>query len=305
VIAGARPRPFTVGDADGVLELAVRSYTRDSRWHVGDLAWHLAISGGRGLGDHTDVWTTTDPQDGPPVAVSWWDRIEVDQETRAALTFVGPTTLLPHIVDHTLTRLEPDVAAVDVVVLAVEQDVADTLRRLGFRLVDDMEYFLNLQLDLNGPSPDEAAPTPPAGITVVRGDELQPQAWVELHRAVWPDSSLTVAGRVAMTQRWPYDPAFDLVALAADGTPVSYVLGWLPPGATTGQFEPVGTLPAWRRRGLSRMVGRHVLRAFREAGASRALVYARGDDAYPTPRAVYSRLGFTTHARQHRWQCRR
>jgi GNAT superfamily N-acetyltransferase len=83
------------------------------------------------------------------------------------------------------------------------------------------------------------------------------------------------------------------------------VLGWLPPGGATGQFEPVGTLPAWRRRGLSRTVGRHVLRAFREAGASRALVYARGDDAYPTPRAVYSGLGFTTHARQHRWQHRR
>jgi GNAT superfamily N-acetyltransferase len=81
-------------------------------------------------------------------------------------------------------------------------------------------------------------------------------------------------------------------------------MGWLPPGRPTGQLEPVGTLPGWRRRGVSRTVGRQVLAAFATAGATHALVYARGDDAYPDARATYRSMGFDVHARQHRWQRR-
>ena len=44
-------------------------------------------------------------------------------------------------------------------------------------------------------------------------------------------------------------------------------------------------------------LGISLLHAFRDAGARRALVYARGDDEYPVARLVYGALGFRTHGR--------
>jgi GNAT superfamily N-acetyltransferase len=305
VTTSRESRPFAAEDADEVLRLAAAWYTPEARWHVGDLAWHLAVTGGQRLGDHTDVWPDpTDPSAERLVAVSWWDRIAVDGEARVVLTFVGPTTLLPGIVEHTRAGLDPAIAAVDVVVLDVEHEVAATLQRLGFAPVEHAEFFVNLQRDLSGLRSGRAGLELTPGVTITRADEHPAAAWTALHRAVWPGSSLTTRDRVALMQRWPYDPAFDLVAVADDGTLLSYVVGWLAPGGTTGQFEPVGTLPQWRRRGLARAVGRQVLQAFRDAGAARALVYARGDDAWPAPRVVYASLGFTGHARQQRWQLR-
>ena len=313
------PRPFVPGDADEVLQLTLRSYTPDSRWYVGDVAWHLGSSGGRGLGDHTYVWSSSHGI----VAVSWWDDVDVDDEQRAVLTFVGPTELLPDIVEHCRHTLDDDVAAVDVVMLAVERDVAAALRALGFEEVHGDVFFVNLQCALTGdrtgdPTGDltgshngvtnvGGATGPhswPEGVSVSRADEHPAAAWVAVHRAVWPDSTLTVAEREATTRTWPYDARFDLVAATPDGTVVGYVTGWLPPGGSTGQLEPVGTLPDWRRRGVSRALGRAVLAAFTEAGATRALVYARGDAAHPAARATYESLGFREHAPQHRWQLR-
>lgn len=283
-----------------MLRLAAASYTEDSRWHVGDVAWHLAVTGGQGLGDRTDVW---EGHAGGLLAVSWWDRIEVDGQPRVALTFIGPTHLLPSIVDHSLATLEPSITAVDVVVLAVEREQEEVLAQLGFVPQQHREFFVNLQRDLTALGWDDT-PTPPAGVRVERADQHPPQAWVELHRAVWPDSTLSVAERASLTSTWPYDPRFDLVAVTDDDLLVGYVVGWLPPGAPTGQFEPVGTLPDWRRRGISRALGHRVLTAFADAGATRALVYARGDDAYPAARATYVSMGFGVHARQNRWQRR-
>ena len=298
------PRAFRPDDAAAVLQLAAASYTVDSRWHVGDLAWHLADTGGRGLGDQTFVWECDeDAASDGLLAVSWWDRIEVGGEQRVVLTFIGPTDLLPRIVDHAVTVLEPSVVAMDVVVLAVERDQEAVLARLGFVTDEHPEFFVNLQRGLASLA-SEPTPEPPQGIRVTRADEHSPQAWVDLHRAVWPESTLTVADRTSLTQTWPYDPRFDLVAVRDDGLLVGYVVGWLPPGASTGQFEPVGTLPGWRRRGISRVLGHRVLTAFADAGASRALVYARGDDDYPAARAAYEAMGFTVHARQNRWQRR-
>ena len=285
-------RPFVPDDADAVLRLAAARYTPDARWHVGDLAWHLALTGGVGLGDHTDVWIDA----GRLTAVSWWDAVE--DEMAVALTFVGPTELLPAIVAHASAAAD---LPTDVVLNDSEQDVLEVLTDLGFVPVDHDQFFVDLQRPLTRAATDPGLePQLPPGFRMVTSDQCDPAHRVALHRLVWNGSALTVEGYEAMTRRWPYNPEFDQVVVAPDGSLVASTTGWLAPGGTTGQLEPVGTLPPFRRRGLSRALGRSVLRAFAAVGAERALVYARGDDAYPVPRAVYGDLGFTVHARQQR-----
>ncbi|MFC7328885.1 hypothetical protein [Marinactinospora rubrisoli] len=39
--------------------------------------------------------------------------------------------------------------------------------------------------------------------------------------------------------------------------------------------------------------------AFTAVGAERAIVYARGDDAYPVPRRLYASMGFSVRPRSH------
>lgn len=82
------------------------------------------------------------------------------------------------------------------------------------------------------------------------------------------------------------------IAEAADGSCAAFCTGWLDDENAVGELEPVGTHPVHGRRGLARAVCLAVLHALRDAGASRAVVCARGDDAYPAARALYESLGF-------------
>ena len=60
----------------------------------------------------------------------------------------------------------------------------------------------------------------------------------------------------------------------------------------SGELEPVGTHADFRRRGLAAAVCTFALRRLREEGAELAVVYARGDAAYPAPKLLYESLGF-------------
>jgi GNAT superfamily N-acetyltransferase len=284
--------PFALDDAEAVLRLAARAYTRDSRWHVGDLAWQLGVSGGRSLGERAAVWRTGAEAAG----VAWW--------------YVSSEVADPHVSLSVLLEPGSDLLAdaiawagattqrrVDVTVAESEHDLVDELRALGYRPTDDAAYFVNLQRLLV----DLPAVGTPVGYTIRAVTPVDVEARAALHRAVWGSDSLTTAAYASMTRRWPYDARFDRVAQAPDGRLVAYVHGWLAPDAATGELEPVGTLEPYRRQGLSRAVALSVLHAFRDAGASSALVYARGDDGYPVPRQVYASLGFRPHTRIRRY----
>jgi len=72
----------------------------------------------------------------------------------------------------------------------------------------------------------------------------------------------------------------------------------VPGDNTVGEFEPVGTHPEYRRRGLARALNLFGLRRLREAGAEHAIVGCRGDDDYPIPRRLYASVGFRELSRQ-------
>ena len=182
---------------------------------------------------------------------------------------------------------------VSVGVLNTEAALIAPLARQG-RLPDlSGRFFLNMQRGLSDLPP---VPEPPPGFTLRPVAPGEMPARRALHRAIWT-LHLTDDVYAAMAARWPYRREFDWVAVAPDGQLVSYILGWYDDTHRTGEFEPVGTLPDYRRLGLSRALGIALMHAWRDAGAERVLVYARGDDEYPVPQQVYRALGFTVCGR--------
>jgi GNAT superfamily N-acetyltransferase len=98
-----------------------------------------------------------------------------------------------------------------------------------------------------------------------------------------------------------YDQELDLVIVAPDGTLAAGCLCWLDARNQVGLFEPVGTRPAYRRRGLASALMAEGLRRLAARGATAALVTAvhpgAHDDGANLPpdsagRFVYERAGF-------------
>jgi GNAT superfamily N-acetyltransferase len=277
-------------DLPELLRFGQRVWSPDNRWHVGDLAWDIGLEP-----KPNDAWSIAMWRRNDELAALGWlsrpDRLSV---------VIGPDdgALLPEVIAWADDEAP---TAVTVTVLDTEVWLTRELDALGYTPDLAGHFFVAMHRDIT-----ELPPVPelPPGFTIrpVREDEVAARA--ELHRAVW-SSSMSDATCGEMMARWPYRIGFDWVAQAPDGSLVSYILGWYDEVHGSGEFEPVGTLPEFRRLGLSRALGIAVLHAFRDAGGGHALVYARGDDDYPVPRQVYGSLGFKPRGRTVRYQPKR
>ncbi len=123
-------------------------------------------------------------------------------------------------------------------------------------------------------------------------------ARVEIHRIVWHPSRVTRESYDNVRKTWPYRDDLDCVLVAPDGTLAAYTLCWYDDEQRVGEFEPVGTHPDHRRRGLGRAVNLFALRLLREAGATTAIVACNDDEKNPGPKALYRSVGFRELSRQ-------
>ena len=152
------------------------------------------------------------------------------------------------------------------------------LTRLGFAPTET--FFLHLHRALDGPLPPVA---PPPGVVIrpVAG-ETEFAERVDLHREVWQPSRVTLPAYRRLRGVAGYRPDLDLVAVLPDGALAAYCIAWFDPASGVGEFEPVGTRPADRRRGLGAAVLREGLRRLQALGATRALVYSYGPNVAAT-----------------------
>lgn len=185
----------------------------------------------------------------------------------------------------------------------VDGDALDRLQRHGY-VRDDPDApwgMLNVRaLD------DIEEPSLPDGYRTLTMRDLRDDAnglarRVDVHRAAWEPSSLTVEAYEDAMAAWPYRDDLDFVLEADDGTLVASALGWYDEANAVGEFEPVGTHPDYRRRGLGRALLLFGMQRFRDAGATRAIVGCRGDPNYPIPKRLYRSVGFRELARELRY----
>ena len=254
--------------------------------HIGDLAWWRHQHVGR---DHTRrvrLWEA----EGAIVAWAWLAlpkdlvfQVHPEHEGAghdAVLAWVAEEAAGEELVSaYTVETDEPTLAA---------------LERHGFELHPD-EWAAHMVRDLTAPIPD--APLP-AGFAVrcVRGDEDVGQR-VEVHRSAFAPSSVVPESYRNVMACASYRSSLDWVAEAPDGRLASFCLAWLDEENRVGEFEPVGTHEDFRRRGLARAVCTAALRALREQGADRAIVYSVDAPQQGPAFRLYESLGFATATR--------
>ena len=114
---------------------------------------------------------------------------------------------------------------------------------------------------------------------------------VRVHRAAFAPSKMTVEKHMRVASMPSYRPDLDLACVAPDGTFASYCIAWLDRETGTIEFEPVGTDPAFARRGLASAVMTEAMRRAARLGAGsrtsrRRAVKGTGGTA------LYRSLGF-------------
>ena len=164
------------------------------------------------------------------------------------------------------------------------------LEGCGYRRApDDEPHFAYLMRTLD----DVPRPLLPEEFLVrhVRGEEdVEPR--VAVHQAAWRPSRVTVASHRDVTTAWPYRRELDCVVQAPDSSFAAYCLAWLDEANGVGELEPVGTDPRFGCRGLAAAACAFALGQLARLGARAAIVYARGDAAYPRPKRLYESIGF-------------
>lgn len=167
-----------------------------------------------------------------------------------------------------------------------EHDPERPWMRLNYRTLDDIEkpelprgYKLRTVADYDG--------------DITKRVLVHQRSWADLGTRVALDTYPNVM------DTWPYRGDLDFVLEADDGTPVAFALGWYDEENRVGEFEPLGTDPAYRQRRLGRALLLLGLQRFREAGASQAIVGSRGDSAHPLPSLLYESVGFRQLSRQY------
>lgn len=169
------------------------------------------------------------------------------------------------------------------------------LRTRGYERTEECYRYRRRPLD--GPVP---VPVLPPGYTIrhVTG-EADLEARVNVHREAFAPSRMTTTKHRAVMAAPTYRPELDLVAVAPDGSFASYCLAWYDEANRIGVFEPVGTDPAYQRRGLGKAVMTEGLRRLQALGARIAYVNTNGDNEGANP--LYESLGFRVVDENHAW----
>lgn len=172
----------------------------------------------------------------------------------------------------------------------------DTRRRAflednGFRLRGTFSE-VNMLRRLDEPIP---APVVPAGFVVREIAEDEAALRAIAHRDVWlpwSDGNVSDEDYVRFMEMPGYRRDLDLVTVAPGGVFAAAVTGWLDPVNRIGELGEVGTVPAYRRRGLMRPALLECLRRMQACGMERACV-STGIENWPAIR-LYESIGFKT-----------
>ncbi|PRX44032.1 acetyltransferase (GNAT) family protein [Prauserella shujinwangii] len=139
---------------------------------------------------------------------------------------------------------------------------------------------------------DVERPVLPDGFRFRTADEAGPEAAVQAHVDAWASSTYTAESYQGVRRTAAYRGDLHVLVEAPDGTMASSAIMWLDEVNKTAEFEPVGTHPDYRRRGLGRALLLHGMRLARAAGATHMTVACLGAPGHPEARGLYYSVGF-------------
>ncbi|MBN9391840.1 MAG: GNAT family N-acetyltransferase [Chloroflexi bacterium] len=170
----------------------------------------------------------------------------------------------------------------------------DLLSRNGFYKHDWQTTHFEKSLDVAVPHP-----VFPPGFSirnVSTSDE-----YVEIHRAAFDSTTMSTRWR-EQVERWSlYQPDLNVVAVAPDGNVAAFCSGWIGqesrdklyqkhPWGFTGQIEPMGVHPDYRKQGLGRVVLEETFRRMRAYGIEKVIVET--DNFRDSAQGLYRAVGF-------------
>jgi ribosomal protein S18 acetylase RimI-like enzyme len=141
------------------------------------------------------------------------------------------------------------------------------------------------------------APTLPEGFSVRPLVESKIDARVAAVKAIWSGNSVTPEKYRDVMGLPSYRPELDLVAVASEGALAAFCTVWLDETNGVGNFEPVGTHPDYRCRGLGLAVVLEGMRRMKSLGAHTACVFCHVDSQAAL--RLYERCGFLTRRRDY------
>ncbi len=144
---------------------------------------------------------------------------------------------------------------------------------------------------------DVELPALEAGFRFRTADEAGPEAAVLAHLNAWAPSAYTAESYEGVRQTAGYRGDLHVLVEAPDGTMAASTVMWLDKANRTVGFEPVGTHPGHRRRGLGRAMLLHGMHLARAAGATHATVACLGAPGHPAARGLYYGVGFRMFTR--------
>jgi GNAT superfamily N-acetyltransferase len=139
---------------------------------------------------------------------------------------------------------------------------------------------------------DVEQPALPPGFRFRTADEAGPEAAVQAHLDVWAPTPYRIETYEGVRQTSAYRGDLHILVEAPDRTMAASAIMWFDEANKTVEFEPVGTHPDHRRKGVGRAMMLHGLRRARAAGATHATVACLGAPGHPRARGLYYSVGF-------------
>ncbi|MBI1257608.1 MAG: GNAT family N-acetyltransferase [Chloroflexi bacterium] len=275
-------RPYS-GAADLPLLIdflaAERQRNPVQRWHVGDLIWRMFYSSHFDPAANVCLWEN----DGKVVGFGWL------YPPSGADLCAADAALLPEMIDWAQSHSQPEDFYIATLDACADEAAAYAAR--GFQ--PQPPYGSLLRRQLAGDFP--AAPMPKGFVLRSLTGESEAPARAAAHRLAFDSQAVTDDGYRNLVLHAPlYQRDLDLLVIAPDGQIAAFCLCWLDTVNRVGLFEPVGTHPAYRRRGLARVVMTEGLRRMQAEGMESVRVVTAAGNAAST--ALYQSLGFVVES---------
>lgn len=269
-------------DFERILDFTQKTWTPNSQYHIGDLAWGRFQHINKENDWVTAIWELNGEMIG-------WGWIELPSYLNFS---VDPN--YPEAANMIIKWFEDKVTSNELttMVLNKETQLLEALQNNEY-LNDPAEPFFT---HMAHPLKNLAEPILPGGFIArpIRGEEDLKKR-VDAHRAAWHPSKVCEDSYRNVMMTKPYKKNLDWIVESTTGKFVSYCLIWMDEKNGVGLLEPIGTHPDYRKLGLARAVCLHALHELKKEDAHTAIVKPRGDDAYPLPAKFYRSLGFRSY----------